>query len=140
MMMKSSYSACWLVLRSHSKTAVHYHISCSNMGHVLRNFQCHMSRMVRKLAFCIGKNKDADQLCGNHEADQRPCFRYTDSTLPLLPKSEISSVEQHQNRTTSQSFIDKKRVLRPLQLWENYALYTFFPASYLESLGIFRLG
>ena len=39
----------------------------------------------------IGENKDADQLRGNHEADQRLCFRYTDSTLPLLLKSEISS-------------------------------------------------
>ena len=27
---------------------------------------------------------------GNREADQRLCFRYTDSTIPLLPKSEIS--------------------------------------------------
>ena len=25
-------------------------------------------------------------------ADQRLCFRYTDSTIPLLPKSEISSL------------------------------------------------
>ena len=25
-----------------------------------------------------------------HEADHRLCFRYTDSTIPLLPKSEIS--------------------------------------------------
>ena len=41
---------------------------------------------------CIGKNKDADQLRGNREADQRLCFRYTDSTLPLLSKSEISSL------------------------------------------------
>ena len=28
---------------------------------------------------------------GNSEADQRLCFRYTDSTIPHLPKSEISS-------------------------------------------------
>ena len=55
--MKSSYSACWLVLRSHSKTAVHYHISCSNMGHDLRNFQCHMSPIVRKPALRIGEKK-----------------------------------------------------------------------------------
>ena len=41
---------------------------------------------VRKLDFCKGKNKDADQLRGNCEADQRLCFRYTDSTNPLLPK------------------------------------------------------
>ena len=47
----------------------------------------HMSRVVRKPAFCICENKDADQLC-----DQRLCFRYTDSTIPLLPKSEISSL------------------------------------------------
>ena len=42
--------------------------------------------------FCICENKDADQLCGNREADQRLCFRYSDSTFPLLPKSEISSL------------------------------------------------
>ena len=36
------------------------------------------------------ENKNAYQLCGNREADQRLCFRYTDSTIPLLPKSEIS--------------------------------------------------
>ena len=45
---------------------------------------------MRKPAFCISENKDADQLRGNHEADQRLCFRYTDSTILLLPKSEIS--------------------------------------------------
>ena len=46
---------------------------------------------MRKPAFCICENKDADQLRGNCEADQRLCFRYTDSTIPLLPKSKISS-------------------------------------------------
>ena len=51
-----------------------------------------MSLVMRKPAFCICENKDADQLCGNHEADQRLCFRCTDSTIPLLPKSEISSL------------------------------------------------
>ena len=40
---------------------------------------------MRKRAFCICINKDADQLRGNHEAVQRLCFRYTDSTIPLLP-------------------------------------------------------
>ena len=43
-----------------------------------------------KTAFCICVNKVADQLRGKSEADQRLCFRYTDSTIPLLPKSEIS--------------------------------------------------
>ena len=46
---------------------------------------------MRKSDFRICENKDADQLRGNREADQRLCFRYTDSTIPLLPKSEISS-------------------------------------------------
>ena len=49
-----------------------------------------MSLVVRNPAFCICKNKDADQLSSNCEADQRLCFRYTDSTIPLLPKSQIS--------------------------------------------------
>ena len=56
----------------------------------------HMSRLsyeprCEKTGFCICENKDADQLRGNREADQRLCFRYTDGTIPLLPKSEISS-------------------------------------------------
>ena len=46
---------------------------------------------MRKPTICISENKDADQLGGNREADQRLCFRYTDSTLLLLLKSEISS-------------------------------------------------
>ena len=35
--------------------------------------------------------KHVDQLRGNREADQRLCFRYFDSTIPLLLKSQISS-------------------------------------------------
>ena len=50
-----------------------------------------MSRPMEKPTICIGENKDADQLRGNREADQRLCFRYKDSTIPLLLKSEISS-------------------------------------------------
>ena len=41
--------------------------------------------VVRKPDFCICENKDADQLRGSREADQRLCFRYMDSTIPLLP-------------------------------------------------------
>ena len=52
----------------------------------------YMSRVMRKPTFCICENKDADQLRGNREADQRLCFRYTDNTIPLLSKSEISSL------------------------------------------------
>ena len=46
---------------------------------------------MRNLAFCICKNKDADQLPGNHTADQRLGFCYIDTLNPLLPKFEISS-------------------------------------------------
>ena len=48
-----------------------------------------------KPTICIGENKDADQLRGNREADQRLCFRYLDSIIPLLaylkPKFQASS-------------------------------------------------
>ena len=49
---------------------------------------------MRKPAFCICENKEADQLRGYCEADQRLCFPYKDSTIPLLPKSEISDSDQ----------------------------------------------
>ena len=52
----------------------------------------HISRIMRKPTFCICENKDADQLRGNREADQCLCFRYIDSTIPLLSKSKISSL------------------------------------------------
>ena len=52
-----------------------------------------MSRLMGKPTICIGENKDADQLRGDREADHRLCFRYTDSTLPLLYKSESSSFQ-----------------------------------------------
>ena len=38
---------------------------------------------MRKPAFCIWENKDADQLL---------CFCYIDSTIPLLPSSDILSL------------------------------------------------
>ena len=48
-----------------------------------------------KPTICIGENKDADQLRGNREADQRLCFRYSDSAIPqfnyLNPKFQASS-------------------------------------------------
>ena len=39
-----------------------------------------MSLIMRKPVYCICENKDA----GHSEADQRLCFRYTDSTISLL--------------------------------------------------------
>ena len=46
-----------------------------------------------KPTICIGENKGADQLRSNCEADQRLCFRYMDSTIPLLSKSKISHLQ-----------------------------------------------
>ena len=47
---------------------------------------------MRKTAFCICENKDADQLRGNRDGSA-PSFRYTDSAIPLLPKFEITSLQ-----------------------------------------------
>ena len=48
---------------------------------------------MRKPAFCICENKDADQLRGNREADQRLCFRYqiVQSLYFLNPKFQATS-------------------------------------------------
>ena len=48
--------------------------------------------LYEKTVFCICENKDADQLRGNREADQRLCFRYTivQSLYFLNPKFEAS--------------------------------------------------
>ena len=54
--------------------------------HVVRFESCH-----EITCFCICKNKGADQLHGSHASDQRLCFRYMDSTIPLNPKFQASS-------------------------------------------------
>ena len=46
---------------------------------------------MRKPAFCICENIDADRPHGDREADQRLSFLYTESTIPLLSESKISS-------------------------------------------------
>ena len=67
-------------------------LGCDGRHHHDVRTRHQMSRDVRKPDFCICENKDADQLRGNREADQRLCFRHLDSTIPLLSKSEISSL------------------------------------------------
>ena len=47
-----------------------------------------LSRIIRKPTFRICENKETDQLRGNHSTDQRLCFCYIDSTIPLLPKPQ----------------------------------------------------
>ena len=53
-----------------------------------------MSRVIRKTNFNLCENKGADQLSSNCTTDQRPCFRYTDSSIPLphIPKFQASSL------------------------------------------------
>ena len=48
----------------------------------------YMVAATRKPDFRLCENKGADQLRSNCEADQRLCFRYTDSTIPFLLKSK----------------------------------------------------
>ena len=67
-------------------------VSKQNVIRLETNILHDMSRVMRKPAFCICENKVADQLRGIREADQRLCFRYIDSTIPPLSKSEISSL------------------------------------------------
>ena len=57
-----------------------------------------------KPTICIEENKGADQLRSNCEADQRLCFRYSDSTIPLLLKSKISSSYDGTGRFVSDLF------------------------------------
>ena len=52
----------------------------------------YLSHVMRKYAFRIYKNKDADQLRGNCAADQCLCFHYIDTTITLLSKYELSSI------------------------------------------------
>ena len=65
-------------------------LTCTHNQCLSKN-KINMSHVMRKPDFCLCENKGADQLRSNCEADQRLCFRYLDSTIPLLPKSEISS-------------------------------------------------
>ena len=75
----------WTHLSGH-----HEHYVLDNQLEIL--LRDNVIRVVRKPAFCICENKDADQLRGNREADQHLCFRYIDSTIPLLPIYKISSL------------------------------------------------
>ena len=72
-----------------SSEDLHYPPRMSDFDrNVFRKLFLELSRLMRKPTIYIGENKDADQLRGNREADQRLCLRYSESTIPLL-KSEI---------------------------------------------------
>ena len=63
-------------------------VECRSRGSDIGMY-LYLSLVMRKPAFCICENKDTDQLRNNCAADQRLCFRYTDSTIPL-PNCELS--------------------------------------------------
>ena len=92
---------CSLYLKISMYSAMDFFTSrCKECAHIQRVFKktkgisCrNLSCPVGKPTICIGENKGADQLCGNREADQRLCFRYTDSTFYRLFKTEISSFQ-----------------------------------------------
>ena len=52
-----------------------------------------MSHVMRKLDFGLGENIEAGQLRSYCQADQRLCFRYTDSKITLVVKSKISIID-----------------------------------------------
>ena len=93
-MYKPGYLKGSLGLASHGSQASYSEMDKQNKFPVLNELICpgQMSRDMRKPAFCINKNKIADQLCGNRSADQHLCFHYIDSTIPLLPKYKFSSL------------------------------------------------
>ena len=76
------------LIRIYMKASLMQSVWCCAQG-LMPMMVWHLSHLMGKPTICIGENKDADQLRGNREADQRLCFRYSDSTIPLLLKSKI---------------------------------------------------
>ena len=66
---------------------------------------------MRKPVFGLCENKGADQLCGYRRADQRLCFCYIDSSIPLLPRSENSSLVCTWSETPKTVFLAKRLIL-----------------------------
>ena len=87
---RNTTSEMWSYPPLHPKSLKKCHKKLENWL-TTKNFNGQMSCVMREPTICICKNKDADQLRGNREADQHLCFRYLDSTIPLLAKSKISS-------------------------------------------------
>ena len=70
-------------------------------------YYVYLSRVVRKPDICICENKDADQLRGNREADQRLCFRYLivqSVRLNMTEKLFTGTLNHNQNKKIVQSF------------------------------------
>ena len=97
-------------INSHYKLYRIHEIKNSNqqLNNGMQTREIYMSHRIGKPTFCIGENKGADQLRSNCEADQRLCFRYTDSTIPLLSKSKISSL--YTSSVTVQPYLCQTRL------------------------------
>ena len=83
-----------------------------------------------KPTICICENKGADQLPGNREADQRLCFRYMDSTIPLLSKSKISSLKP--SSVTVQAGLCRTFSETTLLVFPRGGSYIFLQLTYLK--------
>ena len=73
---------------------------------------------MRKLEFCIRKNKGADQLRSHCAADQRLCFRHIVTKIPHLSKSKISKpLATFKSRTEQpglcQTWLDTRQIFQP---------------------------
>ena len=85
----------WIYLREDPGTCSRFSVinmyEINELGKKEEAYHSYLSQYIRKPTICICENKGADQFCGYREANQCLCFRYTDSTIPLLLKSKISS-------------------------------------------------
>ena len=63
--------------------------SATSILELMKTEACYLNCVIRKKDFCLGEIKGADQLRSNCEAGQPLCFRYTDSTIPLLLVAKI---------------------------------------------------
>ena len=78
----------WFLNRSDTNRTVQPKKMARSLKKLFSEFMI-LSRGTRKPTFCNCENKSADRLRSNRKVDQRLCFCYTDSTIPLL-KSQIS--------------------------------------------------
>ena len=86
-----------------------------------------------KPTICICENKDADQLRGNREADQRLCFRYKDSRIPLLLKYKISSI--HYSSVTVQASLCRTWLKHKLLVFSRTGSYNISGTSLVSGVG-----
>ena len=69
------------------------------------------------------RNEGKDQLRGNPAAYQRLCFRYIDGTIPLLPQTEIASLEP--SSVTVQPSLGRTWSETQIQVFLGHSSYTF---------------